>query len=154
MKCHLAESCLKDCERDFYSGIISVWARLWFSPYFVSTPSTCPSVCTLSSIQGLQKAQLTSPSVFGKAGRAEKGWGWITEGILFYFVLQMLSFFPPKIYLFIWVHCSCLRTHQKKASDLITDGCEPPCGCWELTSVPPEEKSVLLTAEPSLQPGL
>ena len=35
----------------------------------------------------------------------------------------------------------------------ITDGCEPPCGCWELTSGPLEEQSVLLTAEPSLQPA-
>jgi hypothetical protein len=34
----------------------------------------------------------------------------------------------------------------------ITDGCEPPCGCWELSSGPLEEQSVLLTAEPSLQP--
>jgi hypothetical protein len=31
------------------------------------------------------------------------------------------------------------------------DGCEPPCGCWELNSGPLEEQSVLLTAEPSLQ---
>jgi hypothetical protein len=37
------------------------------------------------------------------------------------------------------------------ASDLITDGFEPPCGCWELNSGPLEEQSVLLTAEPSLQ---
>jgi hypothetical protein len=37
-------------------------------------------------------------------------------------------------------------------SDLITDGCEPPCGCWELNSGPLEEQSVLLTSEPSLQP--
>ena len=42
--------------------------------------------------------------------------------------------------------------HQKKASDLITDGCEPPCGCWDLNSGPSEEQSVLLTTEPSLQP--
>jgi len=34
----------------------------------------------------------------------------------------------------------------------ITDGCEPPCGCWDLNSGPLEEQSVLLTAEPSLQP--
>jgi hypothetical protein len=40
----------------------------------------------------------------------------------------------------------------KRASDSITDGCEPPCGCWELNSGPLEEQSVLLTAEPSLQP--
>ena len=45
--------------------------------------------------------------------------------------------------------CSKECTHE---SDPITDGCEPPCGCWELNSGPPEEQSVLLTAEPSLQP--
>ena len=40
----------------------------------------------------------------------------------------------------------------KKASDPITDGCEPPCGCWELNSGPlDEQQSVLLTTEPSLQ---
>jgi hypothetical protein len=35
----------------------------------------------------------------------------------------------------------------------ITDGCEPPCGGWELNSGPLKEQSVLLTTEPSLQPG-
>ena len=43
---------------------------------------------------------------------------------------------------------------QKRAPDLITDGCEPPCGCWELNSGPLEEQSVLLTPEPSFQPQL
>jgi hypothetical protein len=38
------------------------------------------------------------------------------------------------------------------ASNLITDGCEPPCGCWHLNSGPSEEQSLLLSAEPSLQP--
>ena len=42
--------------------------------------------------------------------------------------------------------------HQKRASDPITDGCEPSC-CWELNSGHLEEQSVLLTAEPSLQPN-
>jgi hypothetical protein len=32
------------------------------------------------------------------------------------------------------------------------DGCEPPCGCWDLNSGPSEEQSVLITSEPSLQP--
>jgi hypothetical protein len=32
--------------------------------------------------------------------------------------------------------------------DPITDGCEPPCGCWELNSGPQEEQLVLLTADP------
>jgi hypothetical protein len=48
----------------------------------------------------------------------------------------------------ILVHCSCLQTHQKRVSDLITDGCETPCGCWDLNSEPLEEQSVLLPAEP------
>jgi hypothetical protein len=43
--------------------------------------------------------------------------------------------------------------HQKRASDLIMGGCEPPCGCWDLNSVPLEEQSVLLPTEPSHQPG-
>ena len=32
------------------------------------------------------------------------------------------------------------------------DGCESPCGCWDLNSGPSEEQSVPLTAEPFLQP--
>jgi hypothetical protein len=40
---------------------------------------------------------------------------------------------------------------QKRASDPITEGCEPPHGCWELNSGPPEEQLVPITAEPSLQ---
>jgi hypothetical protein len=71
------------------------------------------------------------------------------------FFLLALFFKKRFIYLFIscmWVHCGCLQTHQKRASDPITDGCEPSCGCWELNSGPLVEHSVLLTAEPSLQP--
>jgi hypothetical protein len=52
----------------------------------------------------------------------------------------------------IFVHCSCFQTYQRRASDPITDGCEPPCGCWELNSGPLEEQSELLNGEPSLQP--
>ena len=46
----------------------------------------------------------------------------------------------------------CMPTRQRRAPDFSTDGCEPPCGCWELNSGPLEEQPVLLTAEPSLQP--
>jgi hypothetical protein len=53
--------------------------------------------------------------------------------------------------LYIWVHCRCLQTHRKRASDLITVGWEPPCGCWEMNSGPLEEQSVFLTSDPSLQ---
>jgi hypothetical protein len=44
--------------------------------------------------------------------------------------------------------------HQKRASDPITGGCEPPCGCWDLNSGLSEEQSVLFPAEPSHQPEL
>ena len=44
-----------------------------------------------------------------------------------------------------------VQTYKKRALNPITDGCEPPCGCWELNSGLLEEQSVLLTAEPSLQ---
>ena len=33
----------------------------------------------------------------------------------------------------------------------VTNGCELPCGCWELTPGPLEEQSVILTTEPSRQ---
>ena len=46
----------------------------------------------------------------------------------------------------MWVHCSCLQTHQKRAWDPITDGYELPCGCWKLNSGPLEEQSVLWRA--------
>jgi hypothetical protein len=36
------------------------------------------------------------------------------------------------------------KTHQKRASDPITDGWEPLYGCWELNSGPLEEQSLLL----------
>jgi hypothetical protein len=41
-------------------------------------------------------------------------------------------------------------SHQQRAPDPITDGCEPPCDSWELSSGRLEKQSVLLTAEPSL----
>jgi hypothetical protein len=61
-------------------------------------------------------------------------------------------FFRDLFISYMWVHCCSLQTYQQRALDPITDGCEPPCGCWELNLGPLEEQSVLLTAEPSLQP--
>jgi len=60
-------------------------------------------------------------------------------------------FFKDLFILCRWVH-RCFLRHQRRTSDPITDGCEPPCGFWELNSGPLEEQSVLLTAESSLQP--
>jgi hypothetical protein len=68
------------------------------------------------------------------------------ESILFVYLLFKF------IYLF-YVSALSLKTHLR-ASDPITDGCEPPCGCWKLNSGPLEEQSVLLATEPSLQPLL
>ena len=65
-----------------------------------------------------------------------------------------LYFLQRFIYYYTWIHCSYLHTLQKKASNLIIDGCEPPCGCWDLNSGTLEEQSVLLTTEPSLQPQI
>jgi hypothetical protein len=47
---------------------------------------------------------------------------------------------------------ACTPAGQKRASDLITDGCESPCGCWELNTEPLEEQPVLLTSVISLAP--
>jgi predicted membrane protein len=64
----------------------------------------------------------------------------------FFKVTLVFFFFLRFIYLFIiYVHCSCLQTLQKRASDLVTDDCEPPCGCWDLNSEPLEEQSGALT---------
>lgn len=42
---------------------------------------------------------------------------------------------------------------QKRASDPMTGGSEPPYGCWESNSGPLVEKTVLITTEPSLPPS-
>ena len=65
--------------------------------------------------------------------------------------LDALIFFKYLfIYLFIYLFYNILSAGQKRAQDLITDGCESPCGCWELNLGPLEEQATLLTAEPSL----
>jgi hypothetical protein len=47
---------------------------------------------------------------------------------------------------------ACTSAGQKKSSEHITDGCKPPCDCWELNSGPLVEQAVLLSTEPSLPP--
>ncbi|XP_049992133.1 low-density lipoprotein receptor class A domain-containing protein 1 isoform X1 [Alexandromys fortis] len=61
-------------------------------------------------------------------------------------------FFNIYLYIVYTTFLPCMLACQKRAPDLITSGCEPPCGCGELNSGPPEEQSVLLTSETSLQP--
>ncbi|XP_075801518.1 ephrin type-A receptor 10 isoform X3 [Microtus pennsylvanicus] len=70
---------------------------------------------------------------------------------------QRLSFLAEALTLGQFDHSHIVRlegvvTRVFWAPDLIIDGCEPSCGCWELNSGPLEQQSVLLTSEPSLQP--
>jgi hypothetical protein len=67
----------------------------------------------------------------------------------FYDLYSLLCFRNPVLFWFPLF----LQTQQKQVSDLITGGCEPPCGCWDLNSVPLEEQLVLLLPEPSHQPS-
>ena len=74
---------------------------------------------------------------------------------LFLGYCNFIYFFKRCIYLFYVYeyNYSCLQTHQKRASEPITDGYELSCGCWELNSGSLEEQSVLLSTEASsLQP--
>ena len=46
--------------------------------------------------------------------------------------LHRETLFQEKKIFYLFYVCEytvCLQTHQKKASDPITDSCEPPCGC-------------------------
>jgi hypothetical protein len=69
-------------------------------------------------------------------------------------ILLLIYLFVCLFVYYMQEHCSSLQTLQKMVSDLITDGCEPPCGCWDLNSGPLEEQSVLLPIEPSRQPSV
>jgi hypothetical protein len=76
-------------------------------------------------------------------------WFYIREtrgrhGIMGYDLWRPITiFFLKKVYLF-YVSTLLLSsgTPEESTSDLITDGCEPPCGCWELNSGPLEEQLV------------
>jgi hypothetical protein len=81
----------------------------------------------------------------------------------FYFVLfYVCSFIYLSIYFFylhvyLWITCTsgtqgCQKKMIRSLGSGFTDGCEPLCGWCEWNLGPQEEQSVLLTAEPSLQP--
>jgi hypothetical protein len=61
----------------------------------------------------------------------------ITITLGFFFFLNFSFFLKRFIYL--------LYVKYTVAVFLITDGCEPPCGCWDLNSGPSEEQSGTLT---------
>jgi hypothetical protein len=54
------------------------------------------------------------------------------------------SLWPKDLFIIISKYTvAVFRRTLKRASDLITDGCELPCGCWDLNLGPLEEQSVL-----------
>jgi hypothetical protein len=70
----------------------------------------------------------------------------------FFVVLFCFFFFKDLFNICEYIVAVFRHTRRGHRISLHTDGCEPPCGCWELNSGPLEEQSVLLTTEPSLQP--
>jgi hypothetical protein len=79
-------------------------------------------------------------------------WKWGFTVLLFIrFIFNSFFYFLKDLFIIIHKYTVYLQTCKKRASDLITGGCEPPCDCWDLNSRPSEEQSVLLHAEPSHQ---
>lgn len=65
----------------------------------------------------------------------------------------MSLFFYVFIFFFIYSTCNILSAGQKKASDILIDGCDPPCGCREFHSSPLEDHAMFLTAHTSICPS-
>jgi hypothetical protein len=64
----------------------------------------------------------------------------------------LFFFFFFKDLFIICVYTVAVFRHSRRGHQIfVPDGCELPCGCWDLNSGSLEEKSVLLTAEPSHQ---
>jgi hypothetical protein len=61
------------------------------------------------------------------------------------------------VFAYLYVVCNrcawCLQRPKEgiRFVTRVTNGCELPCGCWELNPGLQEEEPVLLTTEPSLQ---
>jgi hypothetical protein len=70
-------------------------------------------------------------------------------------VFLFLPFYFKELILFCIceLHCTLSLSSDTPEEGIrfFTDGCEPPCGCWELNSGPLEEQLLLLIAEPCLQ---
>jgi len=81
---------------------------------------------------------------------------------LLYVFMHFFSYVYECFYLYVCMHvhpvCAwCLRRSEEGIRSPGTgdkEGCEPPCGFWELNLGPLQEQQVLLTTEPSLQPPI
>ena len=75
------------------------------------------------------------------------------------FAIAMASQGTGKNWVFCLHICLCLTRPEEGIKSIFncrgivaTDGCELPCGCWQLDLGPLQEQPVLLTTESSLQP--
>jgi hypothetical protein len=62
-----------------------------------------------------------------------------SNGFFFRFIYSFYVYDYTRMCMSIFILC--IWVYQKRASDPITDGCEPPCDCWHLNSEPLEEHS-------------
>jgi hypothetical protein len=60
-------------------------------------------------------------------------WSFLVSPILHHFVIGLV-FLQRYIYYVYSILPACTPAGQKRAPDLITDGCELQCGCWALNS--------------------
>jgi hypothetical protein len=63
-------------------------------------------------------------------------------------VILYITLFKKDLFIYLYEYTVASDTQEEG----VTDGCEPPCDCWEFNSGPLEEHLVFLTAETSLQP--
>ena len=128
-----------DCEVVFQKALIIVPCEVWNNSQLQVSTSLVPmdrSIRTMNKIAPLGDTRgPTVPSIFQ---------AFHSHHLLFKIFLNMYLFIMYTAFL------PCMTAGQKMAPDFITDGCEPPCGCWELNSGPLEEQAMLLTSDPSL----
>ncbi len=53
--------------------------------------------------------------------------------------VSLLVFFDDFGLFVICKYSVAVFRHLRKESDLVMDGCEPPCGCWDLNTGPLKE---------------
>lgn len=76
----------------------------------------------------------------------------------FLFLLKIIYMYGCFAYTYVCVLCGCLvpawaRQDVRSRGTIVSDGCELPCGGWELKLGPLEEQPVLFISEPSLAHG-
>jgi hypothetical protein len=112
----------------------------------ISTPSMVGRTLWVSAfwLKGIRSGEHCSMDIANR---------WVGQEVYLVFCFCFLfSFFLRFIYLLYVYTVAVFRYSRRGYQIFVTDGCEPPCGYWDLNSGPLEEQSVLLTTEPSHQP--